>query len=111
LNQIIVPAITPATRRTGATTRRRSTPLAFSAMISFSLAIVEKVYSTATSTDIGSVSATLAGRERRKNSPTSGRGRPFPARFAISFAIVLIRITPVNAKNAKSMGPRWARSR
>jgi hypothetical protein len=53
----------------------------------------------------------LAGRERMKNSPTTDIGRPLPARFAISFAIVLIRITPVNAKNAKSMGPMWARSR
>jgi hypothetical protein len=39
----MVPAMIPARRRTGATTRRRSTPLALSAMISFSLAMVEKV--------------------------------------------------------------------
>ncbi len=57
------------------------TPLALSAVISFSEARRENAYSTATSTAIGSVMATVKGIESRKNSRITRQSSPLPTRF------------------------------
>ena len=89
----------------GATSRHGLTPLAFSAVTSFSAARRLKAYSTATSTDIGSVSATVKGMDNRKNSPITDQGSPLPTNSPNWREMKLSSISDVSAASANVNGP------
>ncbi len=81
LKAIMPTATTLAASRTGMSRRLTLTPLALSAVISLSAAIRLKAYSTATSTDIGIVIASVNGTDRPKNSAMTLAGSPLPTRL------------------------------
>ena len=72
---------------TGATTRARLMPPAFIAVISLSAPRRVKVWSTATSTAIGSVIATMNGIDSTNTSKITLHGRPLPTRLPNCLAI------------------------
>ena len=73
-------AMPVAPNSTGTSTRVMPTPLALSAVISFSAASRLNAYSVDTSTAIGSVMATVNGTESMKNSPMTPQPSPLPTR-------------------------------
>ena len=81
------------------------TPLAFMAVISFSDARRLYAYSTATNTDMGTVSATVKGMESMKNSPMTGHGNPFPTSSPNCREMKLSNRSDVSAVNANINGP------
>ena len=90
----------------GDTSRHGLTPLALSAVTSFSAASRLKAYSTATSTDIGTVSATVNGIDSRKNSPITDHGRPLPTNSPNCREMKLSSMSDVSAVSENSSGPR-----
>ena len=89
----------------GATSRKGLTPLALSAVTSFSPARRLNAYSTATSTDIGTVSATVNGMESRKNSPITDQGSPLPTSSPNWREMNLSSMSDVSAVSANVSGP------
>jgi hypothetical protein len=83
-------------------------PLALSAVISLSAASALNANRTATSTAIGSVSASTCGSESVKTSAMTDAGSPFPARSSIRRATVLIMSSPVSTPSANRNGPAAA---
>ena len=71
---------------TGRSSRPTLMPLAFIAVISLSAAKWLNVYSTATSTAIGSVIATMKGIESANTSNTMLHGNPLPTKLPNCFA-------------------------
>ena len=105
LNQSITPARPIAAIMSGIDRRARFTPLALSAVISLSAASALKAKSTATSTAMGSVSASTWGSDSMKTSAITEPGSPLPARSSMRRATVLIMSSPVRTPSAKRNGP------
>ena len=81
------------------------------AVISLSAPRWLNVYSTATSTAIGSVTATMNGTDSTKTSKMTTAGRPLPTRLANCLAIWLSSIRDVSAASANTSGATCRRSR
>src|SRR5213083_2639887 len=95
---------------TGATTRATLTPPACSAVISLSPASRVNTCSTATSTAIGSVTATMNGSESRNTSAITPAGSPFPSRPESCLATCWMSMSDVSAASAKASGATcWRR--
>ena len=82
------------------------TPLAFSAVISFSAASRLNAYSVATSTAIGSVSATVSGTDSTKNSAITSVGKPLPTSSPKCFPMYCSSRSEVSAVRANVSGPK-----
>ena len=80
------------------------------AVISLSPASRVNTCSTATSTAIGSVTATSNGSDSTKTSMITPVGSPFPSRLESCLATCWISISEVSAASAKLSGARcWRR--
>jgi hypothetical protein len=102
---------TPPARSSGRRIRHREMPPARRAVTSLSAASRVEAYSTATSTAIGSVMATMKGIERAKTSTITPHGRPLPARSPNRLAIWLSSIRLVRAPSANTKGTTCSRIR
>ena len=89
----------------GVTSRHGLTPLAFSAVTSFSDASRVYAYRTATRTDIGTVSATVKGMDSMKNCPMTFHGSPLPTSSPICREMKLSSMSDVSATSANANGP------
>src|SRR2546425_5467291 len=94
----------------GAASRMTLTPPACSAVISLSPASRVNTCSTATSTAIGSVTATMNGSDSRNTSAITPAGSPFPSRPESCLATCWMSISDVSAARAKPSGATcWRR--
>ena len=89
----------------GRISERAETPPALSAVISFSDARRLNAYSTATSTDIGSVIASVNGIDSRKNSVIICHESPRPTRSPNRRAMYWSSRSDVSADRANTNGP------
>ena len=101
--------MTPPTNA-GITRRHGLTPFAFIAVTSFSEASRLNAYNTATSTDIGTVSASVKGMDNRKNCPMADHGSPLPTSSPNCREMKFSSMSDVSAMSANMNGPTCSRT-